>query len=233
MKYLVVTGASSGIGLATAERFLQAKFEVINLSRRPCPINQVHSYPADLSSHELQSVIELVITEHFNADNDKEIHLVHNAAQFSLDNALDTSDESLHAILQVNVIAANTLNRLIIPKMGKNSSVIFVGSTLSEKAISNTFSYVTSKHAQLGMMKSLCQDLTNPDVHVAAICPGFTDTAMLRANAPEEILVQLGARTAFGRLISPEEIAEAIFWVSQNPVVNGSVIHANLGQKEW
>lgn len=233
MKYLFITGASSGIGLATAERFLRAKFEVINLSRRPCPIDRVHSYAADLSSHELHSTIEPVITAHFNADNLTEIHLVHNAAQFTLDNSLDTSDESLRTVLQVNVVAANTLNRLIIPKMGKNSSVIFVGSTLSEKAVANTFTYVTSKHAQLGIMKSLCQDLSNSDVHVAAICPGFTDTAMLRANAPAEILDQLGARTAFERLISPAEIAEAIFWASQNPVVNGSVIHANLGQKEW
>ena len=233
MKYLIITGASSGIGLATAERFLQENYEVINLSRRPCPVESVNSYHADLQSQNLVTVIDRVIAEQFEKDTEYEIHLVHNAAQFNLDNALETNDETLQSVLQVSVVAANTLNRAIIPKMRARSSVLFVGSTLSERAVPNTFSYVTSKHAQLGMMKSLCQDLTTADIHVAAVCPGFTDTAMLRTNAPEEILPQLEARTAFGRLISPAEIAAALYWCSQNPVINGSVIHANLGQKEW
>jgi NAD(P)-dependent dehydrogenase (short-subunit alcohol dehydrogenase family) len=52
----------------------------------------------------------------------------------------------------------------------------FVGSTLSEKAVANTASYVTAKHAMVGLMRATCQDLAvaAAPVHTAAICPGFT-----------------------------------------------------------
>ena len=145
MKYLVITGASSGIGLATAERFLQESYVVINLSRRPCPVKAATSYHANLQSPNLVTVIDTVIAEQFEKDAEYEIHLVHNAAQFNLDNALATDDETLQSVLQVNVVAVNTLNRAIIPKMSANSSVLFVGSTLSDRAVPNTFSYTPMK----------------------------------------------------------------------------------------
>jgi 3-oxoacyl-[acyl-carrier protein] reductase len=64
--------------------------------------------------------------------------------------------------------------------MGPGSSVLYVGSTLSEKAVPGSFSYVVSKHAQLGMMRATCQDLMGTGIHTAMVCPGFTDTEMLR-----------------------------------------------------
>eukprot|EP01043_Picozoa_sp_COSAG02_P056833 COSAG02_NODE_6801_length_3352_cov_170.007378_3_plen_92_part_00 len=52
----------------------------------------------------------------------------------------------------------------------------FVGSTLSEKAVANTASYVTAKHAMVGLMRATCQDLAAAaaPVHTALVCPGFT-----------------------------------------------------------
>ena len=47
-----------------------------------------------------------------------------------------------------------------------------------------------------------------------------------------DLMVKIGAQNGFGRLINPEEIAGVITWAHENPVVNGSVIHANLGQIE-
>jgi len=48
----------------------------------------------------------------------------------------------------------------------------------------------------------------------------------------EVLLQQIGSMNSFNRLIEPEEIASVLFWAHRNPVVNGSVIHANLGQRE-
>ena len=48
----------------------------------------------------------------------------------------------------------------------------------------------------------------------------------------EAALQQIGGMNSFGRLIDPGEIAELIHWVHHNPVINGAVLHANLGQKE-
>jgi 3-oxoacyl-[acyl-carrier protein] reductase len=118
--------------------------------------------------------------------------------------------------------------------MPQGSSVLFVGSTLSEKAVAGAFSYIVSKHAQLGMMRATCQDLMGRGIHTALICPGFTDTSMLREHVgnDETVLQSLGAMNSFGRLVSPAEIADMILWAHQHPVVNGSVMHGNLGQIE-
>ena len=61
---------------------------------------------------------------------------------------------------------------------------------------------------------------------------GFTDTEMLRKhlNHDEEILNDIGKNNAFGRLIQPTEMAELILQVANAPILNGSVIHGNLGQ---
>ena len=82
------------------------------------------------------------------------------------------------------------------------------------------------------MMRSACQDLAGRDIHTACICPGFTDTEMLRNHIPDEAMESVRAMSAYNRLIDPDEIAEALFWAASNPVINGAVLHANLGQVE-
>ena len=94
--------------------------------------------------------------------------------------------------------------------------------------------YVTSKHAIVGMMRATCQDLANTGIHTVCVCPGFTDTEMLRTHVgqDEEILKSIASLSTFNRLINPEEIAAAIQFAAKNPVMNGAVMHANLGQIE-
>jgi NAD(P)-dependent dehydrogenase (short-subunit alcohol dehydrogenase family) len=230
MKYLLITGASAGIGLSTAKLFLDSDYKVINLSRRPCPDERTIHMRADLTDPNFYSLIEADIKKHLSQA--EEIVLVHNAAKLTNDNARSTESKSLREILEINIVAPNTLNLAILPFMQGGSSIIYLGSTLSEKAVPNSFSYVTSKHAVIGMMRSTCQDLVASDIHTACICPGFTDTEMLREHVPDEFMEQIKNMSSFGRLVEPEEIANTIFWASQNRVINGSVIHANLGQIE-
>ncbi|MCY3884286.1 MAG: SDR family NAD(P)-dependent oxidoreductase [Gammaproteobacteria bacterium] len=232
MSIVIVTGASAGIGLAAAKKFLSEGFKVFNLSRRPCPDSRVRSFSIDLSSPDLDEVVEGLLCKEFEESKGANIHLVHNAARLENDSSINTYNETLEKVMRVNVLAQNTLNRFFLPLMGKDSSVIFVGSTLSEKAVPGSFSYVTSKHAQIGMMRSLCQDLVGTGIHTATICPGFTDTEMLREHVADDALSSIAELNAFQRLIEPAEIAQTIYWASQNPVINGSVIHANLGQIE-
>ena len=118
--------------------------------------------------------------------------------------------------------------------MNAGSSIIYIGSTLSEKAVPNSYSYASTKHAMIGMMRATCQDLAGSGVHTACICPGFTDTEMLRAHVgdSDDVLEAIGSMSSYGRLIEPDEIARSIEFAVANPVINGSVIHANLGQIE-
>ena len=126
----------------------------------------------------------------------------------------------------------NYLNYFSIPFMRAGSAILYLGSTLSEKAVPGSYSYVITKHATIGMMRATCQDLAGRGVHTACICPGFTDTEMLRQHVPESAMEDVCAMSAYNRLIDPDEIAETLFWAANNPVINGAVLHANLGQVE-
>ena len=230
MPHLVITGASAGIGTATAELFQKNGFDVVNLSRRPCPLSGVKNIACDLSQPDFIPAIQGELSDAL--EGSKQIALIHNAALLINDNIASTDSAQLRRVLEINIVAASSLNQLLIPRMGEGSSVIYVGSTLGEKAVPNSFTYATSKHAVIGMMRATCQDLAGSGIHTACINPGFTNTEMLRDHVPADVMPQIAAMSAFERLIEPEEIATALLFAVQNPVINGAAINANLGQIE-
>ena len=232
MKTAIITGASVGIGATAAQLFLEQEYDVFNLSRRPCPIQGVENLHCDLAV--TSSIEEACYQLEALIQDSESVALVHNACQMRKDNTLDCESASLREVLETNLVAANSINQRLLPLMPRTSSVLYMGSTLSEKAVAGSFSYIISKHALLGMMRASCQDLMNSGIHTALICPGFTDTEMLRTHLGnnEDILQSIAGMNSFNRLIDTEEIAKLILFAHDNPVINGSVIHANLGQKE-
>jgi 3-oxoacyl-[acyl-carrier protein] reductase len=230
MKCLLITGASAGIGLHTAEVFVKAGYQVVNLSRRRCPLDSVTHINCDLAEPGFIEPISAQLTGIL--DKAEALVLIHNAAKLANDSTMETPSNRLREVMEINVIAPNTLNYFSIPFMRPGSSILYVGSTLSEKAVPGSFSYVTSKHAMIGMMRATCQDLAGRQIHTTCVCPGFTDTEMLREHIPADVMPAIAGMSAYERLVSPDEIANTLFWAAQNPVINGSVIHANLGQVE-
>ncbi|MBL4681455.1 MAG: SDR family oxidoreductase [Pseudomonadales bacterium] len=225
---LVITGASKGIGFKTALKFLGLGYRVINLSRTPAPHDDIENYQIDLTQPDAEAEIKSFVDTHLKKTK---ICLVHNAAMLLNDTAQGTDSASFKDVLNLNVVAPHILNQHIIPFMSEDSSIIYIGSTLSEKAVSNAYSYIVSKHAIIGMMKACCQDLAGTGIHTSCICPGFTDTEMLRQHVGESV-DSLAKLSTFGRIISPSEIANTIEFAALNPVINGAVLHANLGQVE-
>ena len=230
----IITGASSGIGAAVAEQFIVRDCSVVNISRRDCPVARVETLSTDLSNSASLAQTCTTLAARLAKNEDTPVCLVHNASLMLKDRCDATEDGALANVLAVNVSGINTINRTVLPLMPKGSSVLYVGSTLSEKAVAGAYSYIVSKHAQLGMMRATCQDLMGRGIHTALICPGFTDTTMLRQHVgqDETVLESLGAMNSFGRLVSPNEIADMILWAHDHPVINGSVMHGNLGQVE-
>jgi NAD(P)-dependent dehydrogenase (short-subunit alcohol dehydrogenase family) len=231
MKLAIITGASSGIGLATAELFIKHDYQVINISRRSTENNQIIDITCNLA-HE-SKITDAINSLDSYLDKASQVCLIHNACRMGSDSANHCDIDNLKISLAVNILAPSLLNQAILPVLPRSSSVIYMGSTLSEKAVANAYSYVTSKHANIGMMRSTCQDLAGKGIHTACICPGFTDTDMLRSHIPDDTArMTIGSNNGFNRLIESNEIAELIWWAHNNPVINGSVLHANLGQTE-
>ena len=209
----------------------EKSYRVINISRSDAAHASIENHNIDLAAPDAANKFALLVEE---LQIDGHITLIHNAAELKSDSAANTATSDFRHTLELNVVAPHILNQILIPKMTQGSGIIYVGSTLSEKAVANTYSYVVSKHALIGMMRSTCQDLANTGIHTACVCPGFTDTEMLRAHVGEdaEIIESLSTLSTFGRLVTPEEIANTIVFAAENPVINGAVIHANLGQVE-
>lgn len=229
---LLITGASKGIGLATAKYFSDAGFSVINLSRSPCPLEPVLNIAVDLLDTDWRETAGDEILAAVGKPD--QLVLVHNAAMMTKETVSNIDVDDLRQVLELNVVAPSQLNTLLIPEMPKGSSIVYISSTLGTKAVANTHAYVISKHAVIGQMRATCQDLAGSMVHTAAVCPGFTETEMLSEHlgANPEVLQQITAGIAHRRLAQPEEIAKTIWFCSQNPVINGAILDANLGQIE-
>jgi NAD(P)-dependent dehydrogenase (short-subunit alcohol dehydrogenase family) len=228
-KYLVITGGSRGIGKKTAEYFQQQHWKIINISRSPCTTLEIINVNIDLSSSkniqmhekELQSAIQ----------HSSQICLVHNAAFYKKDCVDSILLDDIHTTLETNLISSIALNKIFIPLMLPQSSIIYIGSTLATKAVSGSASYIISKHALIGLMKATCQDLLHKNIYTCCICPGLVNTDLLQI-AVEEVVIQniLKTQVMGKRLIEPQEIAQLIYFCANNTMINGATIHANLGQ---
>ena len=231
-KTLVITGASKGIGRATAQLFSENGYRVINLSRTASPVPSAVNLAVDLLDLDWPAQWgEELLGE---LGDTEQVVIIHNAAMLTKESVRDIDAQILRDVLQLNVVAAAQLNTLVIPVMGNGSSIVYVSSTLGTKAVANTHAYVVSKHAVIGQMRATCQDLAGSLIHTAAVCPGFTETEMLKNHLEQhpEVYKQIASTVAQGRLVQPREIADTLWFCSQNPVINGAVIDANLGQIE-
>lgn len=244
-KYAVITGGSGdGIGHEIALRFLENGYSVINLSRSKSVIDGVHSVPVDLCSRLKEEDLRMdpVIARMLSGDGQCELHLIHCASNSVADNIGECDAAEMEQSLMINSVNPAILSSMMLPLMGKGqrSSILFIGSTLSHKAVAQRLSYSVAKHAQIGLMKGITQDLIaagERDVHSAVICPGFTDTKMLRSGVTEENRAEfeqfIASFVGLQRLIEPAEISRFVYEVAQCPILNGAVIDANGGQKEY
>eukprot|EP01080_Neovahlkampfia_damariscottae_P001313 gene1313-11396_t len=198
-KYLVITGGSSGIGKSTIQKFQSKGYRIINLSRRKCDIENVENIQIDLSSLEDIEKLDLKISG--------KICFVHSSGSHPTDSIFKFDAMTMNSTMNINVTSAAIITSKLLPKMTKGSSVIYIGSTLSEKAVPNQLSYVTAKHAVIGLMRATTQDLLGKGIHTVCICPGFTDSEMLEeAKSNEKFQQFIKEFVSFGRLIQPEEM---------------------------
>ena len=215
-KTAIVTGASSGIGAATAQALAGAGAHVIGGARR-----------ADLISGPVRGLI-LDVTdpdscERFVAEAARDgIDILVNAAGLAL--GRDPFDESTEAdertVLETNVNGLIRMTRLCLPHLRDGGHIVNLGSVAGRQAYPNGALYVTSKFAVRGFTYALREDLLGRPIHITTVDPGLvqTDFSRVRFRGDNEAASKVYEGV---EAMKAEDIAECIlFAVTRPPHVN-------------
>lgn len=231
----VVTGGSSGIGAAVCSLFVAGGYKVLSAARRGAHTDNenIVGLQVDLTDEEGISKVVSAVRQQLGECAQAIICLVHAASNYPSDTAQEVDSAGLERALRLNVTLPAQLTAEMLPLMARGSCVIFVGSTLSEKAVPGKLSYCTAKHAMVGLMRATSQDLLGSGVRALMISPGITDTPMVReAVRGHEAAFGDFVRELQGRLLEPDEVARVIWDAAQSSAINGVVIHCHGGQRE-
>lgn len=220
MKTVLITGGATGIGRAAAELFLQNGYEVfVTVHETPCTLAGVQSVPCDLRD---LSQIEALFSQFARLDV-----LVNNAGVSLIKQINDTTLADYEQVMQVNARAAFFCAKQAALRMLKrhSGSIINVSSVWGQLGASCEVAYSMSKAAVIGLTKALAQELAPSGITVNCVAPGIIDTRM---NAPFDAQ-DLAQEVPCGRLGTPQEAAQAIYALTQNPYITGQVLGVNGG----
>ena len=230
----IITGATSGIGKATALLFAEEGADIVITGRRA---ELGHNVEAEIRQKGVRCVF--VQADHTQADDCSRVIertlaefarvdiLFNNAGIVTSGTAETTSDEVWNDTLAINVTAVWRMNKLVIPHMKKQGGGVIInnGSDWSVVAGRDAFPYIVSKGA-IGMMtKAMALDFARDNIRVNAVCPGDTlvdrwlEKGYFEGSDPvtiEEALKESSAYLPMGRFGKPEEIAKAVLFLASD-----------------
>src|SRR2546430_9603982 len=200
----LVTGASSGIGKATAERLATAGYKVYGTSRRGAQSGQrsFAMLPLDVTSDES---VEAAVRELSRREG--RIDLLVNNAGFGVapGGAEESSIEQARSIFETNFFGLVRMTRAVVPHMRRQRSgrIINIGSVLGLLPMPYGALYAATKHAVEGYSESLDHELRTRGIRVAVIEPAYTktqfDTNLLEPNS--KLDEYRGIRAALGKTL--------------------------------
>ncbi len=239
---VMITGAAGGIGRATVALFVEKGWRVIGMDRNPFG----EAFPGDglfiqteVSHPELMdSAFQKVqgFTKKLDA-------LVNNAAVQVAKPLVETTAEEWDMVIANNLRPAFLLAKLAHPllKAAGGGAIVNVSSVHAVQTSTNIAAYAASKGGLLALTRAIAIEFAKDNIRVNAILPGAVDTPMLRAGlnrghlAGEDIhtrLDNLARRTVNGRIGTPEEIAQAIYFLadsSQSSFMTGQAMIVDGG----
>ncbi len=240
MKTVLITGASQGIGTACARKFAAFGYNVMiqyhthkdeaeALSAEFCAAGcKAAVFCADISDP-IQA--EALVHKTLEIFGDIDV-LVNNAGIAMNKMFCDTTDEDWNRILSVNLMGAVYTTRAVLPAMvhKKEGHIVNLSSIWGMVGASCEVAYSASKAAIIGFTKALAKELGPSGILVNCVAPGVITTPM-NAALDDETLEALKEETPLMKLGTPEDVAEAVYFLSNedNRFITGQVLSPGGG----
>jgi 3-oxoacyl-[acyl-carrier protein] reductase len=220
LKKVLITGGATGIGKATALLFKQKGYDVfITYNQSEPNFDGITKIKCNLENE--NEIIEL-----FNQIGSIDI-LVNNAGISLIKLINDTTAEEYDKIMRINARSYFLCSREAVKLMLKSHSgaIVNVSSMWGQLGASCEIAYSMSKAAVIGLSRSLAQELAPSGITVNCVCPGIIDTRMNSMFEKSE----LEEEVPIGRLGTAEEVADAIYFLSQNKYITSQILGVNGG----
>lgn len=241
MKTALITGASGGIGRATAIKFLQNGYFVI--AQYNTDIDGIKQLNNSLTEEQSQRLFTIK-ADFNNADGVNKmisdvlksfarLDVVVNNAGVGLYKLITQTEEGeWDKLFNVNVKSAFIISKQVLPAMinAGHGSIINVSSMWGNVGASMEVGYSASKSALIGFSKALAKEVAPSGIRVNCVCPGVIDTKM-NARFSEEDILQLKEQTPLGRIGSAQEVANLIYFLSSEEAsfITGQTISCDGG----
>ncbi len=236
--HAVVTGGGTGIGAAIARALSAEGAKLTLMGRRDAMLREVaETLPA--AHTEIVDVTDLASVDSAFSGA-RRVHgpisiLINNAGAASTAPFHRTTNEAWRATMAVNVDGVFHCIQSALSDLKQSSAgrIVTIASTAGLKGYAYTAAYVAAKHGAIGLTRALAVELASTAITVNAVCPGFTETAIVdHAIAKIEAATGKDGRAALvqfnpqGRLIDPMEVASAVVWLCrpENRSITGQAI---------
>ncbi len=211
-KICIITGASSGIGHACAQKLIDNGYTVINASRtdkKPINSPDYEFFETDISQEDaVKNLIEKTLEKYGKIDV-----LINNAGFGIFANLVDSKTEDFDNMFAVNVRGLYLCCRYAVKSMieKQTGTIINISSIAGKNAIASASVYSATKHAVVGLSASLFAEVRKHNVRITTIFPGSVDTHFF--DAPGTIL-----NSSRDSILRAEDIAEACYLAVNLPV---------------
>lgn len=224
-KIAVVTGGSTGIGFAIAERFIKEGATVYITGRRTAELEAAarklgpgaKPIQGDVSElDDLNRLYAAVLSEQGRLDV-----LVANAGVISSDPIRDVTEEHFDRMFDINVKGTYFTMQKALPLMRDGGSIILVSSCLSTKGFPGHSVYNATKAAVRSLVRTAAAELLSNEIRVNTLSPGPVDTPIIEGQvgspeAAEEFRKQAAGVVPLGRIGRPEELAAAALFLASD-----------------